>query len=73
MSTQRLFTLAYMTCRLQRPPAHLEGVIRDLGIEPAFVLNDAAYFSAADETRIADELHKRALANLEREHRARKP
>ena len=69
MSTQRLLTLPYMVCRLQRPPGHLESAIADLKIVPTLILNETAYYSTDDETRISDELHRRTVAWLEQQHK----
>jgi hypothetical protein len=55
---QRLFTLAFMTCRLQRPIGALESAIRELKIEPALSLNDVAYYADGDERRIDEHLRE---------------
>jgi hypothetical protein len=62
-------TLGFMVCRLQRPPGQLESAMQELGIHPALILNETSYYTPADETAIADELHRRDLANLEAQHR----
>jgi len=48
----KLYTLGYLTQRLQRHPASIEATIQGLGIEPELELNGLPYYKAEDETRI---------------------
>ena len=65
----KLYTVGKMVERIQLPPSWITGAIDELKIEPAIVLNDLAYFSVADETRIFELFRDRRaneIRNLKR-------
>jgi hypothetical protein len=67
MPTQRLFTIPFLCCRLQRPPLHVENALHSLGIEPTLILNETAYFDASAEDAIHDYYDQLQLQRLQRE------
>jgi hypothetical protein len=70
----KCYSLGRLVERLQRAPAHLEGVIAELEIEPVITLNGLSYYAAADETRIDETIrHHEAERILGRKIEGPKP
>jgi hypothetical protein len=53
---EQYFTVAFMAVKMQRPYGMVLAAVARLKIMPSLVLNDTAYFTAADEALIFQSL-----------------
>jgi hypothetical protein len=67
----KAFSIGYMTQRLQKPPASIEGAISELKLAPTLELNGVPYFGPEAETAIADLLDQRAIERIKQSRERR--